>query len=146
MARADDSVEGGERHLFFGCHVRQPRPAARGDQLPHCPRARMTSVIDMPGDALAASASGHKYRYASISYASVILPTYNERENLPIIVFLLCRMFQQQGLDYEIVIVDDNSPDGTQTIARQLAALYGPEHIVLRPRAGKLGLGYVVCV
>ncbi|WFD19596.1 dolichyl-phosphate beta-D-mannosyltransferase [Malassezia caprae] len=93
----------------------------------------MTSVIEMPGDAVAASASGHKY--------SVILPTYNERENLPIIVFLLCRMFQQQGLDYEIVIVDDNSPDGTQTIARQLAALYGPEHIVLRPRAGKLGLG-----
>lgn len=52
-------------------------------------------------------------------------------------------MFQEQGLNYEIIIVDDNSPDGTQTIARQLAALYGPDHIVLRPRAGKLGLGYV---
>ena len=77
--------------------------------------------------------STHKY--------SVILPTYNERHNLPIIVFLLCRMFQAHNLDYEIVIVDDNSPDGTQDIARQLAALYGPERIVLRPRAGKLGLG-----
>jgi len=50
-------------------------------------------------------------------------------------------MFQAHNLDYEIVIVDDNSPDGTQDIARQLAALYGPERIVLRPRAGKLGLG-----
>ena len=77
--------------------------------------------------------STHKY--------SVILPTYNERHNLPIIVFLLCRMFQAHNLDYEIVIVDDNSPDGTQDIARQLAALYGPERIMLRPRAGKLGLG-----
>lgn len=73
----------------------------------------------------------------------MILPTYNERHNLPIIVFLLCRMFQEHNLDYEIVIVDDNSPDGTQVIARQLSALYGVERIVLRPRAGKLGLGYV---
>lgn len=77
--------------------------------------------------------STHKY--------SVILPTYNEKHNLPIIVFLLCRMFQMHHLNYEIVIVDDNSPDGTQQIAKQLAALYGPEHIVLRPRPGKLGLG-----
>ena len=75
------------------------------------------------------------------SPGSVILPTYNERHNLPIIVFLLCRMFRENGLQYEIVIVDDNSPDGTQDIALQLAALYGPEHIVLRPRPGKLGLG-----
>lgn len=71
----------------------------------------------------------------------MILPTYNERHNLPIIVFLLCSMFRDNKLDYEIVIVDDNSPDGTQDIAHQLAALYGPERIVLRPRAGKLGLG-----
>lgn len=95
--------------------------------------AAMTSVIDMPSGGSVGSASPHKY--------SVILPTYNERHNLPIIVFLLCRTFQENQLDYEIVIVDDNSPDGTQTIARQLAALYGQEHIVLRPRAGKLGLG-----
>lgn len=81
------------------------------------------------------AAGGHKY--------SVILPTYNERRNLPVIVYLLCEMFQAQGLAYEIIIVDDNSPDGTQDIARQLARVYGDEHIVLRPRAGKLGLGYV---
>ena len=73
----------------------------------------------------------------------MILPTYNERQNLPLIVYLLCRTFQQHNFNYEIVIVDDNSPDGTQEVARQLAALYGPEHIVLRPRPGKLGLGHV---
>lgn len=93
----------------------------------------MTSVIEMPTVGVSSASAGHKY--------SVILPTYNERDNLPIIVFLLCRMFLENGLNYEIIIVDDNSPDGTQEIARQLAALYGPEHVVLRPRPGKLGLG-----
>ena len=96
----------------------------------------MASVIEMPAGGPVGASNGHKY--------SVILPTYNERHNLPIIVFLLCRMFLQNSLNFEIVIVDDNSPDGTQDIARQLAALYGPEHIVLRPRAGKLGLGCVL--
>lgn len=71
---------------------------------------------------------------------SVILPTYNERENLPILIWLLARMFHANGLHWEVVIVDDNSPDGTQEVAKQLARIYG-ESIVLRPRAGKLGLG-----
>ena len=50
-------------------------------------------------------------------------------------------MFEKHSIQYEIVIVDDNSPDGTQDIAKQLAKVYGDDHIVLRPRAGKLGLG-----
>ena len=45
------------------------------------------------------------------------------------------------SLDWELIIVDDASPDGTQTIAKQLQKLYTPERIVLKPRAGKLGLG-----
>jgi len=72
---------------------------------------------------------------------SVILPTYNERSNLPIIVWLLARTFKQNNLSWEVIIVDDNSPDGTQEIAKQLASVYGEDHIVLKPRAGKLGLG-----
>lgn len=44
-------------------------------------------------------------------------------------------------LDWEIIIVDDGSPDGTQTIAKQLINAYGANHIKLHPRAGKLGLG-----
>jgi dolichol-phosphate mannosyltransferase len=43
-------------------------------------------------------------------------------------------------LDWEIIIVDDASPDGTQDIAKQLQKVY-PGRIQLRPRAGKLGLG-----
>lgn len=75
-----------------------------------------------------------------MSKYSVILPTYNERENLPILVWLLAKTFKENDLDWEVVIVDDASPDGTQQIAQQLARVYG-DHIKLRPRAGKLGLG-----
>ncbi|KAJ2956025.1 hypothetical protein NQZ79_g8074 [Umbelopsis isabellina] len=72
---------------------------------------------------------------------SVLLPTYNERENLPVITWLLARTFQQNNIDWEIVIVDDASPDGTQEVAKELQKIYGEDRIQLRPRAGKLGLG-----
>ncbi|RKO82934.1 nucleotide-diphospho-sugar transferase [Blyttiomyces helicus] len=48
---------------------------------------------------------------------------------------------QCRNIDYEIVIVDDNSPDGTIEVARELQNLYGEKHIILAPRPGKLGLG-----
>lgn len=72
---------------------------------------------------------------------SVLLPTYNERENLPLIVWLLVRAFEQSKIDFEIIIIDDNSPDKTIEIAEQLQRIYGESRIQLRPRAAKLGLG-----
>ncbi|RKF57017.1 Dolichol-phosphate mannosyltransferase subunit 1 [Erysiphe neolycopersici] len=71
---------------------------------------------------------------------SVILPTYNERRNLPIITWLLNKTFTEQCLNWELIIVDDGSPDGTQSVAHQLVKVYAP-HVILKPRAGKLGLG-----
>jgi len=76
----------------------------------------------------------HKNKY------SVILPTYNERKNLPIIVWLLNDIFTKNKLDFEIVIVDDSSPDNTAEVAKQLQKAY-PGRIILKQRAGKLGLG-----
>ncbi|KAL1115266.1 hypothetical protein AAG570_007297 [Ranatra chinensis] len=45
------------------------------------------------------------------------------------------------GFDYEIIVIDDGSPDGTLEIAEKLQEIYGKEKIVLKPRAKKLGLG-----
>jgi dolichol-phosphate mannosyltransferase len=61
---------------------------------------------------------------------SVLLPTYNERENLPIITWLLASTFTKEGIDWEVVIIDDGSPDGTQDVALQLQKVYGEDHIV----------------
>jgi glycosyltransferase involved in cell wall biosynthesis len=44
------------------------------------------------------------------------------------------------NLDYGIIIVDDGSPDGTANIAKQLQKVF-PKRIILKERAGKLGLG-----
>lgn len=41
----------------------------------------------------------------------------------------------------EVIIVDDASPDGTQDQVKDLQRIYGEDRIVLRARAGKLGLG-----
>lgn len=72
---------------------------------------------------------------------SVILPTYNERDNLPLITYLLVKTFEKAGYPFEIVIVDDNSQDGTQDVAKQLIEIYGNDRIILKTRSGKLGLG-----
>ena len=69
----------------------------------------------------------------------VVLPTYNERENLPIMVETL------HGLGIpglEVLVVDDNSPDGTGVLAERLRDEYAdrfPIHVAHRPQ--KLGLG-----
>ena len=51
---------------------------------------------------------------------SILLPTYNEHDNLPIIVYLLAKELNKASdviADYEIIIIDDNSPDGTGAVA-----------------------------
>merc|ERR1711879_1075098 len=66
---------------------------------------------------------------------------YNERDNLPIIVWLLVKYFTEADIDYEIIVIDDCIPDGTLEVAKQLESIYGSDRIVLRPRAKTLGLG-----
>ncbi|XP_061427930.1 dolichol-phosphate mannosyltransferase subunit 1 [Lethenteron reissneri] len=72
---------------------------------------------------------------------SLLLPTYNERENLPIVLWLIDQSLTQSGLSYEVIVIDDGSPDGTLKVARQLQDIYGAHKIVLKPRERKLGLG-----
>lgn len=72
---------------------------------------------------------------------SIILPTFNEAENLPLILTMIDQHLTAQNVVYEIVIVDDSSPDGTYLIAQNLQKLLGPEKIVLLSRPMKSGLG-----
>ena len=67
--------------------------------------------------------------------ALIVVPTYNEKENIEgIIVAVLA-----QGDDIEILVVDDNSPDGTGEIVDRLAAAEPRIHVIHREE--KLGLG-----
>lgn len=72
---------------------------------------------------------------------ALVVPTYNERERLPELVRAIFDAYQRGGVDGELVIVDDNSPDGTGAVADQLALSYP---IRVLHRAGKLGLGTAV--
>lgn len=75
---------------------------------------------------------------------SVIVPTYNERRNIGILYLLLKKAFAHPSLvrdEFEIIVVDDNSPDGTQDVVKALQKEYGDSSLRLCPRAGKLGLG-----
>lgn len=69
---------------------------------------------------------------------SVVVPTYNERDSLPDLAERVHRALQE---GYELVVVDDNSPDGTAEVAEELAGRY-PVRVVRRP--AKLGLATAV--
>ena len=51
------------------------------------------------------------------------------------------KYFSELNVEYEIIVIDDGSPDGTLEVGKQLEGIYGSDKIVLRPRASKLGLG-----
>ncbi|MEO5823574.1 MAG: polyprenol monophosphomannose synthase [Vicinamibacteraceae bacterium] len=72
---------------------------------------------------------------------SIVVPTYNERTRLEELVEAVFQVFASHGIDGELVIVDDGSPDGTGDLADELATRHC---IQVVHRAGKLGLGTAV--
>lgn len=71
-------------------------------------------------------------------FASVVVPTYNERQNLP---RLIAAIEEHMPIDHEIVVVDDSSPDGTGDLARELSKQY-PIRVISRPAKSGLGSAY----
>lgn len=67
---------------------------------------------------------------------AVVIPTYNERENLPKITAQLMAL----PLDLRLLVIEDNSPDGTGQVADELTKQY-PGRVSVMHRTGKLGLG-----
>jgi dolichol-phosphate mannosyltransferase len=74
---------------------------------------------------------------------SVVVPTYNERTRIAELIAAVVAVFARERLVGELVIVDDNSPDGTGAIVDGLLPHYGGQLQVVH-RAGKLGLGTAV--
>ena len=75
-----------------------------------------------------------------MSELAVVLPTYNEADNLG----LLVRELQGLGVDLHLLVVDGNSQDGTQQVARELSDTFGNVTVIGQP--GKMGLGSALLV
>jgi dolichol-phosphate mannosyltransferase len=71
---------------------------------------------------------------------SVVVPTYNEAENIKKLIPLVASVLEDYR-DYEVVIVDDNSPDGTAKVAEEVSESY-PVRVLKRD--GKLGLASAI--
>ncbi len=69
----------------------------------------------------------------------VIVPTYNERENLPPLI----KRLMAQSAPVEVLVVDDNSPDGTGKLADQIAADNSRVHVCHRSEKNGLGRAYL---
>ncbi|MCB9422148.1 MAG: polyprenol monophosphomannose synthase [Ardenticatenaceae bacterium] len=67
----------------------------------------------------------------------IVIPTYNEADNLP---QMTTALFGLPFADMHLIIVDDNSPDGTGQVADGLCAQYS-DHMTVIHRSGKMGLG-----
>ena len=66
----------------------------------------------------------------------VLIPTYNEKENIALIVHAVLGL----STNYHVLIIDDNSPDGTASIVNTLQSKF-QDRLFLESRTGKLGLG-----
>jgi dolichol-phosphate mannosyltransferase len=86
------------------------------------------------------SPSPQPYPSPSPPEYSIIVPTYNERENVSVLTWLLHK-YLADLVSFEVVFVDDNSPDGTADAVVRLQAVYGAARVRLVCRPGKMGLG-----
>ena len=75
-----------------------------------------------------------------MSDSLVIIPTYNEKENIPRMLATVMDLAPERGGSFHVLVVDDGSPDGTADLVREAQIQY-PDRIHILERSGKLGLG-----
>jgi dolichol-phosphate mannosyltransferase len=85
------------------------------------------------------SKSVKKLKKPSCQMISIVSPTYNESENIRLLIGRISEVMS--GHKYEIIVVDDNSPDGTEDIVKELSKRYPVKILV---RNGKLGLASAI--
>ncbi|MEA2195056.1 MAG: dolichol-phosphate mannosyltransferase [Solirubrobacteraceae bacterium] len=98
--------------------------------------AAATAVLPAPGGSAALSTARTPSPLAGSDRTVVVVPTYDERESLP----LFLERFAPTG--FELLIVDDSSPDGTGDLADELAATRPWMHVLHRAEKDGLGMAY----
>lgn len=73
---------------------------------------------------------------------SIILPTYNERKNIGKLIPHIFNVFEKNGINGNIIVVDDNSPDRTYEVVEELQKKY-PIILIKRPRKMGIGSAYI---
>lgn len=69
---------------------------------------------------------------------SVMVPTFNEKENIQILVPRILDVFKENGIDGEIVIVEDPSTDGSEVVLRAMEKKHPEVHVIFRQPPGSL--------
>jgi len=71
---------------------------------------------------------------------SIVLPTYNEKDNIKILIPEIKKTFEH--INHEIIVVDDSSPDGTARVSEDLNEKYGNIRVIVREK--KEGIGAAI--
>ena len=74
---------------------------------------------------------------------SVIIPTYNESMNIGRLILLINSVLTENNIDSEILVVDDNSPDGTGDVVRELMIKYSGLRLLSRKKKEGLGVAHM---
>ncbi len=68
----------------------------------------------------------------AIPSVSIIIPTYKEAENLPLLIPQIAAALGQRGWNWEVIVVDDNSPDATPKILNELSSRFAQLRSLIR--------------
>jgi Glycosyltransferases involved in cell wall biogenesis len=74
---------------------------------------------------------------------AVIIPTYNEAENVVSVLRQVREVMVREGLEGTVTVVDDSSPDGTAELVRRLSSEDGCIRLIVRPMKSGLGSAYL---